>query len=50
MTDDLDPPCTRELSDSEWDREIRVALVAFRRARWQDRQAREARGFDPWVL
>lgn len=51
MSDDLDPPCTRELSDAEWDDEIRTALVAFRRARWEERRGKtQQRHVDPWVL
>jgi hypothetical protein len=48
LSNDFDPPCTRELSDAEWDDEIRTALVAFRRARWEEKKAR--RNVDPWVL
>lgn len=44
----------RELTDEEWSNEIKEALVAFRKARWQERRTRERRDggprLDPWTV
>lgn len=41
----------RELSDAEWEQEIRTAVVEFRRALWQERRKdRVERGKNPWLL
>jgi hypothetical protein len=41
----------RELTDAEWDEEIKEAIVEFRRALWTEkRRDRTARGANPWVL
>jgi hypothetical protein len=41
----------RELTDAEWDQEIRQAVVEFRRALWLERtRDRAERETNPWLL
>lgn len=43
----------RELTDAEWQRELREALIGFRKSGWTDRAQRarkDERRTDPWML
>lgn len=40
-----------ELTDAEWEREIRQAVVEFRRAIWQEKKRdRAERETNPWLV